>query len=210
MGNKKNIIVGAAAVFIGGALDESTGDTDAAITAWKPAVAGTDKYGDTVAGTAGWRDVGYTTNGLEVATNPTWGDVAVDQLLDSAKIFKDGMTLALNTTFAEATLENLLVAWGQTDDTLTSSASENELDIDGGSLGEAPVERGLIAVGNAVEKSGNTSQYGERTYFAYRVLSVDPATHTLARSDATTIPVSFRSLPANNGKYGSVRDRLLS
>ena len=41
---------------------------------------------------------------------PDFGEVEVDQLLDSAKIFKQGMQVTLNTTFAEATLENLLYA----------------------------------------------------------------------------------------------------
>ncbi len=202
MGNKKNIIVGAAAVFIGPALDPVDGA--AALTAVR--ASGTTKQATHTAAQAGWRDIGYTQDGLEVATDPSWGEVEVDQLLDSAKIFKDGMTLNISTTFAEATLENLLVAWGQADSSLTSSANEKEISIEGGGLGDAPYERGLIAVGNAPEKSASNA-YGERTYFAYRVLSVEGASHMLARSDETTIPVTFRALPADNGKYGTVRDR---
>ncbi len=84
-----------------------------------------------------------------------------------------------------------------------------------GALGEAPVERGLIALGNATEKSGENA-YGERAYFAYRVTSVDASTHSLSRADATTIPGSFRALPQEvmtddglKGRYGTVRDRLV-
>jgi hypothetical protein len=128
-------------------------------------------------------------------------------LLDAAKIFKDSMSLTVSTTFAEATLENLLVAWGQSDSFLTSTATEREIEFDGGSLGAAPLERGLIAVGNSPEKSASNA-YGERTYFLYRVLSVEASSVSLARSEATTIPVSFRALPADNAKYGSIRDRL--
>jgi hypothetical protein len=202
MPTKKNIIVGAAKVFIGPSLDPVGGA--AALTTLKGVVSRTWN------GDASWRDVGYTQDGLEVANDPSWGEVEVDQLLDAAKIFKDGMGFTVNTTFAEATLQNLLVAWGQADSWSTGSASgttTNEIDIDGGALGEAPKERGLVAVGNAPEKSTDNS-YGERTYFLYRVLSVDAASHSLARADATTIPVSFRALPADNGKYGSVRDRM--
>src|SRR5687768_11847985 len=100
MASKKNIIVGAASLFIG-----PSGTT-------APAVVGTTSYRTTMAGAAGWRDVGYTQDGLEVATDPSFADVEVDQLLDAAKIFKDGMGLSVSTTLAEATLENLLVAWG--------------------------------------------------------------------------------------------------
>lgn len=195
MATKKNIIVGAASVFIG-----PSGKASA------PAVSGTTSYRTTVAGTAGWRDVGYTQDGLEVSNDPSYTDVEVDQLLDAAKIFQDGMSVSLSTSFAEATLENLLVAWGQADSTLTSTATDKTWEIDGGSLGAAPLERGLIAVGNGPEKAASNA-YTERTYHAYRVLSVESSAHTLARADATIIPVTFRALPDDNGKYGIVRDR---
>lgn len=202
MPSKKNIIVGAARIFLGPALDpvnDAAGVTAVRATSTTP-------QATHIAGVANWRDVGYTQDGLEVANNPSFTDVPVDQLLDAAKIFKDAMTMSVNTTFAEATLENMLVAWGLAASNLTSSANEKEIALDGGALGEPPVERGLIAVGNGPEKTG-TNAYAERTYTLYRVTSVEGASHTLARADATTIPVSFRALPADDGKYGFVRDR---
>lgn len=205
MATKKNIIVGAASVFIGDSVDDPTATAGSA-TNPVPAVSGTNSFRTTVAGASGWRDVGYTQDGLEVSTDPSFADVEVDQLLDAAKIFKDGMGLSISTTFAEATLENLLVAWGQVAGTLTSNATTASLLIDGGALGDAPVERGLIAVGNGPEKSGSNA-YSERTYVAYRVLSVESSAHTQARSEATVFPVTFRALPASDGKYGYVRDR---
>lgn len=200
MATKKNIIIGAASVYIGSSWDGVTGSNPA------PAVSGTTSYRTTMAGTVGWRDVGYTQDGVMVTSDPSWQDVQVDQLLDAAKIFQDGMTLNIATSFAEATLTNLLVAWGQEDTTISSDANSATLDISGGALGTAPVERGLVAVGNGPEKTG-TNAYSERTYQAYRVLSVESVAHTLARSEATIIPVTFRALPADTGKYGYVRDR---
>lgn len=212
---KKNIIVGAARVFIGPPTS-ATGQLGSS----KPAFVAGTRYSTTMATADGstntgvatlvtnWREVGYTQDGLEVATDPSWGEVEVDQLLDSAKIFKDGMSLNISTTFAEATLENLLVAWGQAATTLSSVAAfENELAIEGGNLGEAPLERGLVAVGNAPEQAA-TNAYGERVYQAFRVLSVEATAIGNSRAEATTIPVTFRALPADNGRYGSVRDRL--
>lgn len=197
-GNKKNIIVGAASIFIaeyGTAL---------------PAAVAATPYRTTMEGDAGWRDVGYTQDGLEVATDPSFGEVEVDQLLDAAKIFKDGMGLSISTTMAEATLENLLVVWGQTDDSLTSSAvsggTEETFDIEGGALGDAPLERTLAAVGNGPELD-NSNKYKERIYHAYRVLSVEGSSHSLARADATVLPVTFRALPEDDGRYGIIRDR---
>ena len=107
-GEKNNIIVGAAALFIkaNGPVDptEATGEM--------PDFDDTASYKDTLSdtGSLAWRNVGYTQNGMEITITPDFGEVEVDQLLDSAKIFKQGMQVTLNTTFAEATLENLLYA----------------------------------------------------------------------------------------------------
>lgn len=212
---KKNIIVGAARIYLGPSTS-----TTASLGASKPAFTAGTRYSTTMATADGstntgvgslatnWREVGYTQDGLEVATDPSWGEVEVDQLLDSAKIFKDGMSLNISTTFAEATLENLLIAWGQSATSLSSvGPNENEVAIEGGALGEAPLERGLVAIGNAPEQAA-TNVYGERVYQAYRVLSVEATSVTNSRAEAMTIPVTFRALPADNGRYGSVRDRL--
>lgn len=214
MGTSKNIIVGAASVYLGPSLSDTAGaDITTKITAWRAAAgipaSGTDTPTNpaTQGSGAGWFDVGYTQDGLEVATDPSWSDVEVDQLLDAAKIFKDGMGVTLSTTMAEATIENLLVAWGQRASYVENTSVVKETDWEGGALGEAPLERGFIAVGNSPEKA-NSNAYGERAYFAYRVISVDAATHTLARAEATVLPVSFRALPADNGRYGAWRDRL--
>lgn len=201
LGNKKNILVGAAAVFIG-----PTGS--AAVT---PFPTREDWVTDGTPAT-GWSNVGFTQDGLEISTDPSYGEVEVDQLLDAALIFKDGMGLSISTTFAEATLENLLVAWGQPDTDVTDTAGgygveggSSELSISGGSLGEAPLERGLIAIGNS-PRATDGGRYGERVYHAYRVLSVESSSVSVARADASTIPVTFRAMPNDNGKYGIIRD----
>ena len=205
----QNILVGAASLYIG-----NTGATDPTA---KPAF-GAGSYRDTLGTTAWapgtvdaslpafWKEVGYTQEGLEVAYEPDFGDVEVDQLLDSAVVFKQSMRVSLNTTLAEATLYNLMVAWGQNASTLASTASDADLNIDGGSLGDSPVERPFIAVGNGNLRSA-TGQYGERVYHAYRTLNVESSTHGLKRNENTGIPVSFRALPASNGLYGKIKDR---
>lgn len=195
-GQKQNIIIGAATVYLGAA-----GTT-------RPAFVSGTGYRETLDGDGNWTDVGYTQEGLEISYEPDYGDVEVDQLLDSAKLFKQSMRVSLNTTMAEATLYNLMVSWGQQASTLTSAASSATLELDGGALGQSPVERGLIAVGNGVSKSATDNVYNERTYHAYRVLSVESSSHALRRNENTAIPVSFRALPEDNGKYGVVHDRV--
>jgi len=209
MGNKKQILVGAADVYLG-----PSGTT-------KPALVGGTKYRTTLATADGststgvgtlvtnWKNVGYTQEGLEVSYEPDYADVQVDQLLDAAKIFKQGMTVSLRTTFAEATLDNLLIAWGQLDATVSSVGPfEREAAMEAGSLGAAPVERGLIAIGNSPEHAADNN-YGERVYHAFRVLSVESSAHSMSRNDPTVVPVSFRALPDDStSRYGSIRDRL--
>lgn len=212
---KKNIIIGAARLWLGPSVS-NTADLAASS---KPAFETGKRYSATMetantpynptaaaTSTTAWREVGYTQDGLEVANDPSWGEVEVDQLLDSAKIFKDGMSFNISTTLAEATLENLIIAWGQSASTLSSGADFKEVSIEGGSLGEAPLERGLIAIGNAPENA-NSNTYGERVYQAFRVLSVESTSIGNSRAEAAVVPVTLRALPADNGKYGSVRDR---
>lgn len=217
--NVKNIIIGAAAVFI--STQDSTNALWPAGAALPTLTAATSSV-TTVAGTgvvylgndttnANWRHAGFTTDGIEVAYQPDYGDVAVDQLLDSAKLFKQGMRVMVNTTFAEATLLNLLVVWGQQAATLNDpgGTADAELGFAAGSLGDEPVERALVFVGPAPRNlTGSVKR--ERLYLARRALSVESSSHSLARADATTVPVSFRLLPdpTYTGKeYGIVRDR---
>lgn len=206
LGLKRNILVGAAAVFLGPAADDIDLST-VTRAAWVDAAAGADGVTPTAVIAQGYRNVGYTQDGFEIMSDPSYGEVEVDQLLDAPVIFKDGMGFSISTTFAEATLLNLMIAWGQAADTLTSTASEEELVLAGGALGDAPTERGLIAIGNAPKAAGGTA-YRERVYHAYNVLSVEGSGLTMARAEATVVPVTFRAMPNDDGDYGIIRDAL--
>lgn len=196
--DSKNIIVGAANFFVGVAADTATA---------LPTLTGTTPAAQLLAASADWRDVGYTQEGVEVAYAPDYGDVEVDQLLDSARIFKQSMRVTVNTTLAEATLENLLVVWGQNDDTLVTGV----VTIEAGELGEAPNERALAFVGPGPRAAGAK----ERIYHVTRAIQTESSSHALRRSEVTALPVSFRVLPGDavsGGKaaYGTVRDRAVA
>ena len=157
---------------------------------------------------AAYRNVGYTNNGLQITYNPSYGSVTVDQLLDSAKLFKETMEVMIATEFAEGTLENVLAVFGQSAATLTNAGKQ--LGLAAGALGEAPVERQLVAVGQA--PTSVASSKTERVYYARRVLSVQQSQFSLARNAASTFPVTFRLLPSgaagDAGKeYGTIVDR---
>ena len=196
-GSSNDIIVGAAALFTyeNGAL------TDAALPGY---VAG-ESYKDTLTEeTPEFRNVGYTMNGLEIQFQPDFGEVAVDQVLDVAKLFKQGMQVNLNTTFAESTLENLLFALAGQDGDLATVSSNPTLNLSAGDIGDVPVERGLVAVGPG---TGDASITAERIYVAYRALSIENVSVAAKRDEATMFEVSFRLLPNDNASYGKIVDR---
>jgi hypothetical protein len=233
-GNAKNILVGASPLFISN-LDS----TQAGYSTYENSEPGTTNAGAFVTGTSYtntlnaidsgtfyYRNVGFTNNGLQITYNPTFDNVTVDQLLDTAKLFKSAMEVMIMTEMSEGTLENVLVIFGQPDDptnnstisqdnTIISSGTGNTkkdtLGIAAGALGIAPTERQLIAVGQGPTGSASRT---ERVYYARRVLSVQQSQFTLARSTPTTFPVTFRLLPtAMSGyegqEYGKIIDRVL-
>lgn len=223
VGNAKNILVGASPLFL--SVEDSTvdgyvenmeaGSANAGTLSRNtkvPAFSSSASYIntlnalDTAPGVNGaaYRNVGYTNNGLQITYNPTYDSVTVDQLLDTARLFKSAMEVMIATEMSEGTLENVLVVFGQKGSTLTGG---DTLGLEAGALGAAPTERQLIAVGQApTDESPNS----ERVYYARRVLSVQQSQFSLARTQATTFPVTFRLLPDANysgSEYGKIIDR---
>ena len=216
-GNSNQIIVGAAQLFVSNqgplewnAAEEVYAFNGGSVSGVPSFIDGT-KYADTVEASADWRNVGYTMNGLEVQFQPDFGEVQVDQLLDVAKLYKQGMQVNMVTAFAEATLENLVVAVatseGNYDD---SDNAEVTLNLSAGDLGEVPLERALVAIGPG---SGDPNATGpdavERVYVANRALSIDSVTVSAKRDTPSMYEVSFRLLPAGNGSYGKIVDRVV-
>ena len=83
------------------------------------------------------------------------------------------------------------------------------LEVVGGSLGDYPVERSLIAVGQAPRVTSGTLG-SERVYYGARVMSIDTSAHALKRDAGTFFPVNFRLLPDSasaNNSYGKIVDR---
>jgi hypothetical protein len=153
-------------------------------------------------------------NGLEIVFQPDFGEVQVDQLLDVAKLYKQGMQVNLNTAFAESTLENLLFALaGKDADLATSTAGfaigNPVMNMSAGDIGECAVERGLVAVGPGTGDCALGDQI-ERIYVAYRALSIESVTVSAKRDEPTMFEVSFRLLPADaSASYGQIVDRTI-
>jgi len=206
----RNIIIGASRFFV--SVADSTGTLPA-----RPVLTGTTALAPV---TTDWRDVGFTTDGVEVSYEPDYGDVEVDQLLDSAVIYKQGMRVTVNTTLMEATLENLLVIWGQTRPVAVGT-DVTEVSISAGNLGDFPLERSLLFVGpsprtpaavSGAVPAGSVRR--ERVYHISRAVQTESSSMALRRAEATSLPASFRCLPNPNATggpaYGTVADRTIT
>jgi len=251
MANAKNILVGAARVMISNGAGAYRPNLSSATfpyqinngvgTPLNTSASNSSVY-NFLTGTASsyWRDIGYTSNGVEISYEPGYSDVMVDQLLDAARLFKQSVKVTLRTEFDEGTLENIHVVFGQaeqfldstgaTTDTLTNASAANgasvqHLNIAAGAIGDAPVERSIVLIGNAPAFMGETlsqpvtsgtgSAGGgaqinssgvikkERIYVARRAVQTETVTHSLKRDGATVYPVSFRCLPEDGQGYGT-------
>ena len=209
-GTSTNIIVGAAALFVA--------DTTLTPGTLKAPVSSASMK-TTLSSDVTYTNVGYTMNGLELQFQPDFGEVQVDQVLDVAKLYKQGMQVTLATAFAEATLENLLLALAYSDSKLSAAPGSSAaaaakassaglaLDLSAGDIGECPVERGIVAVGPGTGDCAD-SAYVERVYSAYRALSIENVTVSAKRDEASMFEVSFRLLPEDtSGSYGKIIDR---
>lgn len=218
LGSPKNIIVGAGAFFVGPqgeVKDETSVVKTGGLTGTSSILADpTNRVG------TGWEYLGFTSEGVELSFQPDFGEVAVDQLLDVAKIFKQGQQVMVSTTLSEATLENLYVAIASGTQSGTTagvaSGTNHSLTLDGGALGSAPVERSICVVGPGPSEGVTLSagQSVERVYVGYRAVSMDTVTVGVRRNEATVFAVNFRLLPgggvgSDDNLYGKVIDRLV-
>jgi len=233
-GEVRNIIVGAAQVFISQGDSTDTTNYKKAMPVFGTSGTAANYLETSVS--ADWRNVGFTSEGFEISYEPTYGEVEVDQLLDSARIFKTQLRVMLRTSMSEGTLANVRTAFGQSNasqvatvyseggatSTNQSAYSDGPLGADGstndvlrlsaGSLGEQPVERSLLAVGPGPTTAADPVNT-ERIYLARRVLSMETVSHALRRNEATVYPVTFRCLPDDDyagAEYGEILDRVYS
>ena len=118
--NVKNIIVGAAQLFMSTTSGSARPSTAVGSTGlnW-----GSQKASGYLNASSSWRDLVYTTTGLEVSYEPGYGEVMFKELLDAARLFKQTVKVMLKTELTEATLENLHVVFGQADTYITYSGS---------------------------------------------------------------------------------------
>ena len=186
--NQKNIIVGAARLFVSYGAGSNRPDlTASAVFPWSVntntntpvASASSTSVPAYLTSTASayWRELGFTSTGVDFSYEPGYTDVVVDQLLDAARLFQHTLKIVLKTELDEALFENMNFVWGQqeqvinagsanvTVNTLSGSAtattpgSTTQVNLVAGALGITPVERSLVFVGTAPGSIGLAANY---------------------------------------------------
>ena len=184
----KNIIVGAARLWVSyGTGSNRPNLSSSTIFPFNQSAAGTytNSSGASAKSTTAflqtastvWRDVGFTSTGVELSYEPGYSDVVVDQLLDAARLFQQSLKVTLKTELDEALFENINVVWGQQESyqnlgqsgtgsaaAISASVSANgasaqALVMAAGSLGISPVERTIVFAGNAPGSFGSYASY---------------------------------------------------
>lgn len=160
-------------------------------------------------------DVGATQNGVEISWEPDIVDIEIDQYGDAAKLIQSKVKVMVKTTLAEATLNNLAIAWNYDNETggddikanlAGSGANTNTFLF--GSQNVYPREKGLVIVGSAPGSSAAAIK--TRSYYTKRAVSMESSMISMKRAEATMFAVGFRILPKTedtNYEYGKIIDQ---
>jgi hypothetical protein len=158
-------------------------------------------------------DVGATTGGVEISWEPDMVDIEIDQYGDAAKVIQSKVKVMLKTTLAEATLNNLAIAWSYDrtdngDDIKVNNDGANTKTFLFGSQSVYPYEYALQIVGNAPGSTASVTK--TRKFNTKRAVSFESSMISMKRAEATMFAVSFRVLPnpADTGyEYGKIIDQ---
>lgn len=153
----------------------------------------------------GDREVGGTEEGVEVEFEQEMEEHGFDESTDIAMLEATSTKMTIKTSLAEATLENLKVAWNQAGAIVTNVETKTEtLNIGvNGPVVEYPLE--FIGPGPAGK---------ERTYKVNRAVQMSASSHSVKKGEKVVFPVEFRVLPDTSlpeeQQYGSITDKVIS
>lgn len=156
--------------------------------------------------------VGGTQGGVEITWEPDMVDIEVDQYGDAAKVIQSKVKVMVKTTMAEATLNNLAIAWSYDpttdgDDIKSNNDGANTRTFLFGVQNVYPFEKAVQIEGNAPGSTASTTK--TRKFRTKRAISMESSTISMKRAEATVFAVSFRILPVSsdvNYEYGKIID----
>lgn len=139
-------------------------------------------------------------------------DIEVDQYGDAAKVIQSKVKVMLKTTMAEATLNNLAVAWSYDSatggaDIIANNDGANTHTFMFGVQNVYPFEKAVQIEGNAPGSTASVTK--SRKFRTKRAISMESSTISMKRAEATVFAVSFRVLPVSsdvNYEYGKIID----
>lgn len=158
--------------------------------------------------------VGGTQGGVEITWEPDMVDIEVDQYGDAAKVIQSKVKVMVKTTLAEATLNNLALAWSYDSatggaDVLSNNDGSNTKTFMFGVQNVYPFEKAIQIVGNAPGSDAATTK--TRKFNTKRAISMESSTISMKRAEATVFAVSFRILPVSADvgyEYGKIIDQV--
>jgi len=157
--------------------------------------------------------IGGTQGGVEISWEPDMVDIEVDQYGDAAKVIQSKVKVMVKTTLAEATLNNLAIAWSYDnatggDDVKANLDGSNTKTFLFGVQNVYPFEKAVQIVGNAPGSDAATTK--TRKFNTKRAISMESSTIAMKRAEASVFAVSFRILPVSSDvgyEYGKIIDQ---
>ena len=158
-------------------------------------------------------DVGATSGGVEISWEPDMVDIEIDQYGDAAKVIQSRVKVMVKTTLAEATLNNLALAWSYDrttggDDIINNNDGANTRTLLFGSQSVYPREYALQIVGNAPGATASVTR--TRKFNTKRAVSFTSSMISMKRAEAAMFEVQFRILPVTEDtgyEYGKIIDQ---
>lgn len=143
---------------------------------------------DTATGTAptapDWTDVGATSDGVTMTVAREFFRLTMDQAVDSPGRRVTERDVTISTNLAEITLENLALALGQSQDTVTTGTGFKAMDLEGDDAGAEPDYFALLFRGRA---PGGF----RRMVIGRKMLSTEEVETAYKKGEQTFYPVSF-------------------
>jgi len=162
-------------------------------------------------------DVGATSGGVEISWEPDMVDIEIDQYGDAAKVIQSRVKVMVKTTLAEATLNNLALAWSYNrTEGAAGTAADIQVNNDGantktfmfGSQSVYPFEYALQVKGNAPGATASVTR--TRKFNTKRAVSFTSSMISMKRAEAAMFEVQFRILPVTEDsgyEYGKIIDQ---
>jgi len=167
----------------------------------------------TISAMDGFSDLGATQNGVEISWEPDMVDIEIDQYGDAARIVQSKVKVMVKTTLAEATLNNLALAWNYDQNTggaaiVNNNDGANTQTFKFGAQTVFPYEKALVITGTAPNSAAGAVK--TRKFYTKRAISMEASNVTMKRAEASVFAVGFRILPKTDDtgyEYGKIVDQ---